>query len=123
MVNFKGRRVRFFADIDQFITELSGLFPQEADNIRRFYHDLLRMYLHVMVEYPSYTSADETDPKESLPALLRHPVSFLRFFSYMNKSAGDLLGSILRTGNLKFFDNSLPPTATQRQNRRQCLPA
>jgi len=105
VVNFKGQRIRFFADIDRFIVELSGLFPQEADNIRRFYHDLLRMYLHVMVEYPSYTSADETDPKESLPALRKHPVSFLRFFSYMNKSAGELLGKYFKDPEIiKFFD-------------------
>jgi len=105
VVNFKGRRIRFFADVDQFIVELSGVFPHEADNIRRFYHDLLRMYTHVMVENPSYTSADETDPKESLPALRRHPVSFLRFFSYLNKGAETLLRKYFKDPEIfKFFD-------------------
>ncbi|NMD27015.1 MAG: FAD-dependent oxidoreductase, partial [Chloroflexi bacterium] len=105
VVNFKGRRIRFFADVDQFIVELSEVFPHEADNIRRFYHDLLRMYTHVMVENPSYTSADETDPKESLPALRRHPVSFLRFFSYLNKGAETLLRKYFKDPEIfKFFD-------------------
>lgn len=105
VVNFKDRRIRFFADVDQFILELSDLFPNEATNIRRFYHDLLRMYQHVMVENPSYTSADETDPKESLPALRKHPISFLRFFSYLNKGAGSLLGKYFKDPEIvKFFD-------------------
>ena len=105
VVNFKGQRIRFFADVEQFVLELSELFPQEADNIRRFYHDLLRMYQHVMVENPSYTSADETDPKESLPALRKHPISFLRFFSYLNKGAGSLLGKYFKDPEIvRFFD-------------------
>jgi len=105
VVNFKGQRIRFFADVDQFVVELSQLFPQEADNIKRFYHDLLRMYQHVMVENPSYTSADETDPKESLPALRKHPTSFLRFFSYLNKGADELLRKYFQDPEIfKFFD-------------------
>jgi prolycopene isomerase len=105
VVNFKGQRIRFFADVEQFIVELSGVFPKEAANIRRFYHDMLRMYQHVMVENPSYTSADESDPQESLPALRKHPISFLRFFSYLNKGADALLGKYFRDPEIfKFFD-------------------
>lgn len=105
VVNFKGQRIRFFADVEQFTVELSEIFPQEADNIRRFYHDLLRTYMHVMIENPSYTSADETDPKESLPALRRHPLSFLHFLSYLNKGADALLRKYFKDPEIfKFFD-------------------
>jgi prolycopene isomerase len=65
-VNFKGKRIRFWADVDQFADELSEIFPAERENIHRFYHDMLKMYQHVMVETPSYTTPDETNPKIAL---------------------------------------------------------
>ena len=52
---------------------------------------MLMMYHHVLVERPSYTSADQTDPKTALKSLLRHPLSYARFLSCLNKSARDLL--------------------------------
>ena len=39
-VNFKGRRIRFWADLDQFADELSGVFPAE----KREYPQLLQRY-------------------------------------------------------------------------------
>ncbi len=105
VVNFKGKRIRFFPDIDLFIEELSTVFPSESNGIRRFYHDMYRMYQHVIVETPSYTSADERDPKESLIGLLKHPLSYLRFLGYMNKSARQLLEKYFKDPEIfKFFD-------------------
>lgn len=43
-VNFKGRRIPFWADIDQFSEELADTFPNEKQNIKRFYSDMLKMY-------------------------------------------------------------------------------
>lgn len=104
-VNFKGRRIRFYEDIDRFVIELSDVFPGEKDNIRRFYHDMLTMYQHVMVEVPTYNSADETDPKVALKSLLRHPVSYIRFLGYLNKSAKSLLEKYFKDPEIfKFFD-------------------
>ena len=53
-VNFKGKRIRFWADVDRFADELSEVFPSEKGNIHRFYRDMATMYHHVMVESPSY---------------------------------------------------------------------
>ncbi len=49
--------------IDRFADELSDVFPAERDAIHRFYRDLHQLYQHVMVETPSYVTADETDRK------------------------------------------------------------
>ncbi|HUX48821.1 MAG TPA: FAD-dependent oxidoreductase [Dehalococcoidia bacterium] len=104
-VNFNGQRIKFWPDLDMFAEELAQVFPAEKENIRRFYHDLEKMYKHVMVENPSYTTPDETNPKESLRCLLRHPISYVRFLSYINKSAKDLLKKYFSGLEIfKFFD-------------------
>lgn len=104
-VYFKGRRIRFFEDIDRFVEELSEVFPSESKNIRRFYRDMLTMYRHVMVEVPSYHAADETDPKVALKSMLKHPLSYIRFLSYLNKSAKSLLEGYFSDPEIfKFFD-------------------
>ncbi len=105
VVNFKGRRILFWPDVEKFADELSGVFPQERENIRRFYRDMLKVYQHVMVETPTYTSADETDPRVALKSMLRHPLSYARFLSYLNQSAKQLLSRYFKDPEIfKFFD-------------------
>ncbi len=104
-VNFKGRRIRFWADVEKFADELSEVFPGEKENIRLFYRDMLKLYRHVMVETPTYTTADETDGKSALKSMLKHPVSYARFLGYLNKSAKTLLEKYFSdTEIFKFFD-------------------
>ena len=104
-VNFNGKRIKFWPDLDMFAEELAQVFPGEKENIKKFYRDLEKMYRHVMVESPSYTTPDETDLKESLKGLLRHPISYARFLSYINKSAKDLLNKYFSDSDIfKFFD-------------------
>jgi len=104
-VNFNGRRIRFFADVEKFADELADVFPNEEKNIHRFYRDMLKMYQHVMVETPSYTTADETDPQAALKNILKHPLSYARFMSYLNKSAKELLSKYFTDPEIfNFFD-------------------
>lgn len=104
-VNFKGKRIRFWADVDRFADELSEVFPSEKENIHRFYRDMTTMYRHVMVDSPSYTTADETDGKTALKSMLKHPVSYVRFLGFLNKSAKVLLQKYFSDPEIfKFFD-------------------
>ena len=104
-VNFKGRRIKFWANVDKFSEELADVFPNEKKNIKRFYHDMLKMYHDVMVEVPTYNTADETDPKVALKSMLKHPISYIRFLSYLNKSAKSLLGKYFTDPEIfRFFD-------------------
>ena len=81
------------------------MFPNERANIKRFYHDMLKMYQHVMMEVPTYNTADETDPVVALKSLLRHPMSYLRFLGYLNTSAQRLLEKYFTDPEIfKFFD-------------------
>jgi prolycopene isomerase len=109
-VNFKDRRILFWPDIDQFAAELGEAFPSEKENIRRFYRDMNKLYQHVMVENPSHSTADETDPKTGLLSLLWHPVSYARFLSYLNRSARDLLEKYFRDPEIFKFFNKLTST-------------
>lgn len=70
-VNFRGHRIRFYPDIELFSQELGRVFPNERDNIRRFYRDMEVMYRHVMVDNPAYTTPDETDKRNSLKGMLK----------------------------------------------------
>ena len=68
-VNFKGRRIPFWADIDQFSEELADMFPNEKHN------------------------------------MLKHPISYIRFLSYLNKSAKSLLEKYFTDPEIfNFFD-------------------
>ena len=104
-VNYEGKRVQFWPNIDDFIKELTTVFPHEEKGIRRFYHDMNIMYQHVMVERPSYSSADETNPKTALKSMMKHPISYIRFLSYLNKSAKSLLKKYFNDPEIfNFFD-------------------
>ncbi|KNZ41778.1 FAD-dependent oxidoreductase [Acetobacterium bakii] len=104
-VNYKGKRIKFWPDVDQFAEELGGIFPSEKDNIKRFYKDLSKLYQHVMVEKPVFSTPDETDPKATIKPLLKHPLSYAKFLSFMNKSTKSLLEKYFTDPEIfKFFD-------------------
>lgn len=104
-VNFNGRRIRFWPDIERFADELSDVFPTERQNIHRFYRDMGKLYHHVMVENPSYTTPDETEPALAFKSILKHPVSYIRFLSCLNLSARNLLKRYFTDPEIfKFFD-------------------
>jgi len=104
-VNYKGRHIRFWPDVDRFADELADVFPSQKDQIHLFYRDMLRMYQHVMVDTPTYTTADETDRQAALKSMIKHPISYIRFLSYLNKSANDLLKQYFTDPEIfRFFD-------------------
>ncbi len=104
-VNFKEHRIKFWQDIDKFVEELSKVFPSEKENIKRFYYDLEKMYQHVMVENPTYTTPDETAPKSALKSVMKHPISYIKFLSYLNQSAESLLKRYFTDPEIfQFFD-------------------
>ena len=43
-INYEGERIKFHLDIDEFVDELSRVFPDERDAISRFYKDMLKLY-------------------------------------------------------------------------------
>lgn len=110
IVHFGEKKIRFWPDIERFIEELSQAFPGQGKNIRRFYKDMQKCYSHVMSESPSYTTPDETNPKEALRNVLRHPISYFRFLSYLNISAEKLLRKYFSDSDILHFFDKLTST-------------
>jgi prolycopene isomerase len=105
VVHFKDHIIKFHRDINEFIEELSRVFPTQKASIKRFYHDMGKIYTHISLENPSYASPDEADPKDGLKTLLRHPISYVRFISFLNKSAKSLLEKYFTDPEIfNFFD-------------------
>jgi prolycopene isomerase len=105
VVEYDGKRIRFYDDLERFIVELGSVFPEDKDSIRRFYRHIETIYQHVMVETPSYTTPDETNPREALLSVLKHPLSYVRFLSYLNQSAKTLLKRFFKNEAIySFFD-------------------
>lgn len=109
-VNFKGKRIPFWPDVNKFAAELSEVFPAEKDNIHHFYSDMLKMYSHVMVETPSYVTADETSPRTALKSVVKHPISYVKFLSYLFKNAKSLLEEYFTDPEIFKFFNKLTST-------------
>ncbi len=104
-IHFGETKVRFFPDIEQFIEELIPLFPHEEKSLRRFYRDMEKLYTHVMVENPSYTTPDEVDRRAALASMRHHPISYIKFLSYLNRSARSLLAKYFSDPKIfNFFD-------------------
>lgn len=110
VVHYKGKKIRFWQDIDRFIEELSQVFPNEKENIRRFYKEMQKMYTHVMSESPDYTTPDETNPKNALSNILKHPISYLKFLSYLNISTEKMLKQYFTDSEILKFFNKLTST-------------
>lgn len=104
-VNFEGKKIRFYADVDKFVEELSGVFPNQKDNIKRFYSDLKNLYDKVMVKQTAYETPDETNKLLALKKLLANPLAYIKFLSFMNKSTKQLLKRYFSDPEIfKFFD-------------------
>ena len=104
-VNYKDQRIFFWSDVEKFADELAQVFPSEKENIHRFYREMAKMYQHIMMETPTYNTPDETDPKQGLKSLLKHPISYAKFLGYLNKSARSLLEKYCNDPEIfNFFD-------------------
>ncbi|MFA6611075.1 MAG: NAD(P)/FAD-dependent oxidoreductase, partial [Bacilli bacterium] len=109
-VNFEEKRIRFWPNVEQFVQELSEVFPIEKEGIKRFYGDMLKIYQDVMVETPSYTTPDEINKKNALKSVFRHPFSYLQFLGYLNKSAKSILEKYFFSKQIFHFFDKLTST-------------
>ena len=110
VVNYQGKQIRFWPDIDQFTEELSQAFPEDRKNIKRFYRKMKKLYTNVISENPSYTTPDEVAPQDALQSVLKHPISYLKFLSYLNISAERLLKRYFGNSEILHFFDKLTST-------------
>jgi prolycopene isomerase len=104
-VNFNGKNIRFFADVELFVEELATFFPSQKDNLKRFYSEMKRLYDKVMVKKPTYETPDEANKLLALKKLLANPLAYIKFLGFMNKSTKRLLERFFDDPEIfKFFD-------------------
>ena len=104
-INFEGHRIIFYEDIDIFIEELVKVFPKERENFKRFYSDLSKSYLKIIAEDPKFITPDAMKKEKGLKSLLKHPIEYIRFLGYMNKSTESILNKYFKDPNVfNFFD-------------------
>jgi prolycopene isomerase len=104
-VNFKGKKIRFFSDVDKFTEELANISPGQKDNLKRFYSDLKKLYDKVMVKQTAYETPDEANKLLAFKKLPANPLAYIKFLSFMNKSTRQLLERYFSDPEIfKFFD-------------------
>ncbi len=109
-VNYRGNRIKFWPDITKFAEELGEIFPNEEENIKKFYNDLLKIYQEVIVENPVFSTPDEVVFLNSFISLIKHPLSQLRFLSFLNKSTESLLRKYFSEPDIFWFFDKLTST-------------
>lgn len=104
-INYGEHRIIFYEDIDKFIEELVKVFPKERENFKRFYRDLSKRYLKIIAEDPKFISPDAMKKEKGLGSLLKHPIEYIRFLGYMNKSTESILNKYFKDPKvLNLFD-------------------
>lgn len=109
-VHYKGHKIRFHRDIDKYIDELAKVFPAERENLRRFYADMKVLYNDVIANEPNFTTPDRTDRKEALKQVLKHPVSYIKFLTYLNRSTESVLRKYFKDEAILAYFNKLTST-------------
>lgn len=109
-VYFLGQRIIFYTDIERYIEQLAQVFPEEKENLKRFYAHIQRIYDDVIAGSPNYTTADETDLKKALRQMVKHPISYMRFLTYLNTSTEHLLKRYFKTEGILNYFNKLTST-------------
>jgi len=109
-VNYQGHRIVFTQDIDLFVERLGELFPSEKDNLKRYYHDMYTLYKQVFIEFPAFSSPDETDLDNSIRGIKKHPLAYIKFLSYLNKSTDSVMRQYFKDPEIFKFFNKLTST-------------
>jgi prolycopene isomerase len=104
-MTFEGNEIVFWPDIDRFLEELDPLFPEEKENLRKFYTDLYKMYENIVIKNEVISPPSEFSPRQGLRRLMSDPLSILRMQKLLSTSTKDLLQKYFHTPAIfDFFD-------------------
>ncbi len=109
-LNYAGTPITFDENLDDYLDQLSRLFPEDIDGIRAFYEYISDLYFNVVVADPVCVSPSEIPRTEGIKMFLRHPIRNLRLFSLFSKSAGDLMRKFVSSERVIEFFSKLTST-------------
>lgn len=104
-IQYGDQQIVFPESVEEFVEELSHVFPEEKSGIQAFYRDMEHLYNHVIKTTPVFQSPDAIPKKEGAKQFKQHPFSYLKFLSFMNVSVEKLLKKYMKGKEiLNFFD-------------------
>ena len=104
-MNFEGKEIIFWPDLQRFIDELIELFPDEKEGIRAFYADLYKMYENIVIKNEVIVPPSEYSPRQGLRRLINDPFSIFKMQKLLSTSTMDLLKKYFHSPELfNFYD-------------------
>jgi len=104
-MTFEGQEIIFWPDLERFIDELAGLFPEEEKGLRAFYADLYKMYVNIVIKNEVISPPSEFSPRQGLRRLVSDPLAILKMQKLLTTSTLDLLNKYFHTPEIvEFFD-------------------
>lgn len=103
-LDFAGKQIEVWKDLNRFLPELERLFPSEKDEIRKLYAFLVNFYERDIKGQNLVTPPSEMSDKEKRK-MLSNPMRLLRLRKVLGESAADFMGPYLKSRLLlEFYD-------------------
>jgi prolycopene isomerase len=103
-LDFAGKSINFWKDLDKFIPELEKSFPEEKGEIKKLYDYLVKYYRRDIAGQNILTPPTEMSDQEKM-GMLRNPLRVLRLQGLLKQSAEQFLGSHIKSQKLlNFYD-------------------
>lgn len=103
-LDFAGKRIDFWKNLDKFIPELQRNFPGEEAEIRNLYGHLTSSYVKDIAGRNILTPPTEMSDQEKM-GMLRNPLRVIRLQRLLNQSAEQFLKKYIRSRDLlNFYD-------------------
>lgn len=109
-IQYGKQQIVFPESVEEFIQELSRLFPDEKTGIQKFYHDMEHLYEEVIQTTPVFQSPDVLPKEQGAKQLKQHPFGYLKFLSLMNVSVKKLLKKYMKGTEILYFFDKLTST-------------
>jgi prolycopene isomerase len=109
-LNYRGKRIVFWPDMERFYEELGKLLPESLPRIKEFYAHIIDLYDTVISKTVVFTSPAEMPRSFLLAQLLRHPVRQMRLLLLLRRSAAFLFRKFVSDPEVEAFFNKLTST-------------
>ena len=104
-MNFEGKIINFYKDINKFVDELKRNFPNEKEELEAFYDYLMHFYDKNIRGYEMLTTPSEMTATEKLKMFFGNPARTMNMVKLLKKSAKDIMDPYIKSKRLvEFFD-------------------
>ena len=104
-LNFEGKIITFYKDINKFVEELKRNFPDEKEELEAFYDYLMHFYEKNIRGYEMLTTPSEMTATEKLKMFFGNPARTMNMVKLLKKSAKDIMDPYIKSKRLvEFFD-------------------